>query len=70
MTALDSSSTQLTDEQTQSSVDSVRSPLPLQRSSRRRSATPVGPAPLGDTTRTRWMAAFARSIIARIHATV
>ncbi|MFN8158161.1 MAG: sugar transferase [Candidatus Nanopelagicales bacterium] len=64
MTALDSSSTQLTDEQTQSSVDSVRSPLPLQRSSRRRSATPVGPAPLGDTTRTRWMAAFARSIIA------
>jgi exopolysaccharide biosynthesis polyprenyl glycosylphosphotransferase len=61
MTALDSSSTKLTDEQSQSTPSS---PLPVQRSSRRRSAVPVGPAPLGDTTRTRWMAAFARSIIA------
>lgn len=61
MTALDSSSTKLTDEQSQSSSSTA---FPDQRSSRRRSAAPVGPAPLGDTTRTRWMAAFARSIIA------
>ena len=58
MTALDSSSTQLNDETRQSTVTAS---LPLQRSSRRRHV-PVGPAPLGDTTRTRWMASVSRAI--------
>ena len=63
MTALDSSSgTHVTDD---GARETALPALPLQRISRRsRSAALVGPAPLGDTTRTRWMAAFARSIVA------